>query len=176
MAGLDYTRILRKLIPEPGGEDVLRLRVGIVDAINLDGTVDVVISGLVIPDLPRLRGAPMEAGDNVQLLSYRGSLLVIGAAAEQSETSSLMIRTGVAVAGPTAAASFTQAVAFGATFPAAPNVHVNLTSGAGAASAWHGRASSPNTTGFTLAGFGPSSTFSSNWQWTAVYGSSNITT
>ncbi len=78
---MDYTKLLAKLIPEAGGEDVLRLRVGVVDAVNTDGTVDVGISGLVIPDVPRLAEASVQAGAVVQLLSFRGSLIVIGQAA-----------------------------------------------------------------------------------------------
>jgi hypothetical protein len=75
---IDYTKLLSKLSPQPGGEDVLRLRVGIVDSVNADGTLDVGVSGLVIPDISRLDGPPVAVDDVVQILSYRGSLFVLG--------------------------------------------------------------------------------------------------
>lgn len=75
---------------------------------------------------------------------------------------------GSLTAGPSAAASFTSNVSFGITFPSTPNVHINLNSAAGPTGGWHGRATAISTTGFTLFGFGPASTFSVNWQWTAV--------
>jgi hypothetical protein len=80
----------------------------------------------------------------------------------------LVGKRGSVTAGPSAATSFTVAVNFGVTFASIPNVHVNLNSGAGSTANWHGRAISISTTGFTLFGFGPSSTFNGSWQWTAV--------
>ena len=76
---IDYTRMLDKLIPVADGQDVLRLRTGLVMAINSDGTLDVAISGVTVEDIPVL-------GDNsgfivsqpCQVLTYRGSLLVLG--------------------------------------------------------------------------------------------------
>lgn len=78
MGAIDYTKLLAKLNPEPGGEDVLRLRVGTVSVVNSDGTLNVAISGVVIPSIPRLQSAALNTGDVVQVISYRGSLLVIG--------------------------------------------------------------------------------------------------
>lgn len=75
---IDYTKLLGKLLPEPGGEDTLRLRVGVIDAVNSDGTVDVGISGLVVPDVQRLDGLVVVVGQYVQVLTYRGGLLVLG--------------------------------------------------------------------------------------------------
>ena len=76
--GIDYTKLLGKLQPEAGGEDTLRLRVGVIDAVNSDGTVDVGISGLVVPDVQRLDGLVVLVGQYVQVLTYRGGLLVLG--------------------------------------------------------------------------------------------------
>lgn len=76
---IDYKRLLDKLTPPPDGEDYLRMRVGVVDAIGADGHVDVGISGVVIPDVPVLGSATFAVGSSVQILSYRGSLLVLGA-------------------------------------------------------------------------------------------------
>jgi hypothetical protein len=75
---IDYTKLINKLVPQTDGEDVVRLRKGQVDTVNADGTVDLILSGVVVPDVPRLAGAPMVAGTNVQVLVYRGSLLVLG--------------------------------------------------------------------------------------------------
>jgi len=75
---LDYTVLLKKIAPQDDGQDVLRLRVGIVAAIASDGTVDVTINEVVVPDVPVLGGTYFPVGSTVQILSYRGSLLVIG--------------------------------------------------------------------------------------------------
>ena len=76
---IDYTKLLKRLNPEPGGEDVLRLRVGVVTAVNSGGLVDVTISGVSVPDVPVLAGVQAPIGAVVQILSLRGSLLVLGA-------------------------------------------------------------------------------------------------
>jgi hypothetical protein len=75
---LDYTKLLARIVPESDAEDSLKLRTGVVSSVNANGTVDVTISGLTVPNIPRLRGAYLLVGDNVQVISYRGSLLVIG--------------------------------------------------------------------------------------------------
>jgi hypothetical protein len=82
MAGsIDYNKLLAKLDPQPGGEDTARMRTGIVDAVNANGTVDLAISGIVVPDVPRLEGSVAAVNTVVQVISYRGSLLVIGSVA-----------------------------------------------------------------------------------------------
>lgn len=78
MTSIDYTRLLERLIPDPGGEDKLRLRTGVIDEVNADGTVDVVISGVTVTNVPVLANAMVMADMVTQILSYRGSLLVIG--------------------------------------------------------------------------------------------------
>lgn len=75
---LDYTRLLERLNPAPGGEGVTRIRNGVVDAINLDGTLDVEVSGVVVPDVPRLESARPAEGDTVVMVTYLGQPLVIG--------------------------------------------------------------------------------------------------
>lgn len=74
----DPTKLLSKLLPDVGGEDVVRMRTGIVDAVNADGTVDLGIAGIIVPDIPVLQGAYAGAGAVVNVISFRGSLLVIG--------------------------------------------------------------------------------------------------
>jgi hypothetical protein len=79
---IDYTKLSRKLIPPKDGEPVARLRVATVNAVNSDGTVDLLMaSGVVVPGVPRLASAYVAAGGVVQVVSLRGSLLVIGAVA-----------------------------------------------------------------------------------------------
>lgn len=87
MAGsINYTKLLAKLDPQPGGEDTARMRTGLVDAINADGTVDLGISGIVLPDVPKLDGVVVVVGQVVNVISYRGSLLVIGASATEDSS------------------------------------------------------------------------------------------
>lgn len=80
---IDYTKMLRRLFPEDeqDGASNLTMRVGTVDALNSDGTVDVIISGLVFPGIRKLSGAIFPVGAQVQIISYRGSLLIIGSVA-----------------------------------------------------------------------------------------------
>jgi hypothetical protein len=77
---IDYTTLIKKLVPDEDGQDVLRLRVGVVSAIATDGTVDLTLNGVTVPDVPVLGGAYFAVASTVQVLSYRGSLLIIGAA------------------------------------------------------------------------------------------------
>lgn len=79
MAETDWTRAIERIMPTPGAEDVLRMRTGVVDELNSDGTADVEVSGLLIPSLPVVDGAKVVVSDPVMLLSWRGSLVVLGA-------------------------------------------------------------------------------------------------
>jgi hypothetical protein len=86
MAGsINYTKLLEKLDPTPGGEDTARMRTGIVDAVNSDGTVDLAISGIVVPDVPRVEGSVVAVNTVVQVISYRGSLLILGSTAGDND-------------------------------------------------------------------------------------------
>lgn len=77
---IDYFRLLEKLDPKKDGEDVVRLRKGVVDTVNADGTVDLQLSGVPtpIPDVPVLNGVALSVGQVVRVLTSRGSLLVLG--------------------------------------------------------------------------------------------------
>lgn len=78
---IDYTKLKQKLVPEPDGQDVLRLRVATVSAIGAtSGLVDITLSGVLVEDVPVLGSALFTVGSVVQVLSYRGSLLIIGSA------------------------------------------------------------------------------------------------
>jgi hypothetical protein len=75
---IDLSEIRKKIASPADGQDVVRLRVGTISAVNADGTLDVTISGIVVPSVPRLQGSPLAVGEVVQLTSYRGSLMVLG--------------------------------------------------------------------------------------------------
>jgi hypothetical protein len=166
---LDYTSLLKKLAPEDDAEDFLRLRVGTVNAVNANGTLDITMSsGVIVPSVPKLATAYAPVGAVVQMISQRGSLMVIGAVGS-SGANGPMVKTGTATGGPTAATSVSIPVNYGVTFPATPNVHVNLNNGAGSTSGWNVRAINITTTGFTVFAFGGSTTFSTTeWRWTAI--------
>jgi hypothetical protein len=168
---IDYTALLKKLTPDRDGEPHTHLRTGTVAAVNSDGTLDITMSGgVLVPGVPKLASVFADVGDAVQMISFRGSLLVLGPVATVAPTSAKMIKTGSLTAGPSAASSFTSVVSFGVTFPAVPSVHINKNSGAAVTTNWIGYAFGVSTTGFTLWGTGPSSqTFSVAWQWTAIY-------
>jgi hypothetical protein len=127
---IDLTKILDKLVPEPDGEDVLRLRVGIVEAVT-DGRVDVDLSGTVIEGVPVLGGATLAVGQPVQMLSYRGALLALGSSGASLFTP-VSATTGDTANGTTTSGSFvtslTTSGAHGVAFIAPPSgtvaVHV----------------------------------------------------
>lgn len=75
---LDITRLIEKLDPRADGQDKVQLRTGTINAVNANGTVDVVLSGVVVPNVPRLSSVGPVVGDSVQVQVYRGSLLVVG--------------------------------------------------------------------------------------------------
>lgn len=81
---IDYTKLIEKLDPEKDGQDVTTLRTAIVDEVNSDGTLDIILSGIVIPDVPRLASVGAVEGDAVQVQTYRGSMLVVGTIASVS--------------------------------------------------------------------------------------------
>lgn len=75
---IDYTKLLKKINPDRDGEPHLHLRTAVVSAVNANGTVDILMSGVTIPGVPRLAEAAVQVGATVQVLAARGSLLVIG--------------------------------------------------------------------------------------------------
>lgn len=168
---LDYTKLLARIVPADDGEDSLKMRTGVVSSINVNGTVDVTLSGLTVPNLPRLRSAIMAVNDSVQVVTFRGSLLVIGAVGTTNALPARAVKTGVVTGvGPAnAAGTFTSVVNFGVTFPAAPSVHVNCDATAGVSAQWTGRGTAITTTGFTMFGTGPAGGgFTCSWEWSAI--------
>lgn len=78
---IDYTKLRKKLNPEPeiSGDPGVRLRTGTVSAVDSDGTVTLLMGGATVPDVPVLGRAAFAVGTIVQVLSFRGGLLVLGA-------------------------------------------------------------------------------------------------
>lgn len=87
VSNIDFTKLQRKLNPPPDGEDSVKLRTGVVSAANADGTVDLTMSGVTVPSVPVLDQARgLAVGANVQVLSVRGSLLVLGGSSRGSSS------------------------------------------------------------------------------------------
>jgi hypothetical protein len=74
----NLTKLRKKLIPQPDGQDVLRLRTAVISSVNANGTANLTLNGASVPSVPALGSAALWAGSTVQVLSYRGSLLIIG--------------------------------------------------------------------------------------------------
>lgn len=167
---IDYTKLLEKLSPKSDGEDTLRLRTGTVTTVNADGTLDITMSdGGLLPNVNKLATAYAPAGAVVQMIVFRGAMLVIGAVGSNASNGP-MVKTGKVTGGPSASTAWVGgAVVFGVTFPAVPNVHVNLNNGTGNSASWVGKGYNVSTTGFTMLAYGPSNTFTADWQWTAIY-------
>jgi hypothetical protein len=168
---IDYNKLLDKLVPKPDGEDKLRLRTGTVTTVNANGTLDITMSdGVLLPGVNKLATAYAPVGAVVQIVVFRGAMLVIGAVGT-SGANGAMTKTGSVMTGPgpIAATSFSTPIVFGVTFPGLPSVHVNLNGGAGATSGWGERVINVTTSGGTIFGFGSSSIFTAMYQWTATY-------
>lgn len=75
---IDLSKIKKKLNPPMDGQDALRLSVATVINIESDSTVDIDLNGATVFDVPILGSPAMTVGSVVQLLRYRGSLLVLG--------------------------------------------------------------------------------------------------
>lgn len=72
------------------GQDVARLRTGVISAVNTNGTVDVTLSGVTVAGVSYLADAGVAVGAIVQMLSYRGSLLVLGTSAGSTQAFSTL--------------------------------------------------------------------------------------
>jgi len=84
---INLSKIKKKLNPEPDGQGLLRLQAATVSAIASDGTVDLTLNGATVQDVPVLGSARFVSGQSVQVLSYRGSLLVLGGSGKPSAQS-----------------------------------------------------------------------------------------
>lgn len=75
---IDLTQIKKKILPPQDGQDELKLRTGTVSAVNVDGTVNLTLNGVTVPSVPVISGVTVSASQVVQVLTYRGSLMVLG--------------------------------------------------------------------------------------------------
>lgn len=101
----NLTKLRKKLIPPPDGQDVAKLRTAVVAAYDTaDGSVDLTLNGATIPNVPVLSNVAITVGMSVQLLSYRGSLLVIGASGNGAQP---VEATGSTSNGSVASATYT---------------------------------------------------------------------
>lgn len=78
--GASLSKIKAKILPPDDGQDTATLRTGTVAVVNADGTADITLNGVTVPSVPALGSAMIWVGTAVQLLSYRGALLIIGPA------------------------------------------------------------------------------------------------
>jgi hypothetical protein len=85
---IDLTKIKKKIVPVPDGQDVLRLRTAPITALQSNGTVTVNLNNTLVTDVPVLSGASVIVGMTAQILSYRGSLMVIGISGSAGPTAS----------------------------------------------------------------------------------------
>lgn len=113
---IDISQIKKKLVPTPDGQDELRLRTGVVDAINANGTVDIVLSGVTMTNVPVLAtGYTLTVDRAVQVATYRGSMLVLGhVAASEGDTVQPRFAGSLAVTGIASGGSVTTLTPTGA--------------------------------------------------------------
>lgn len=101
----NLTKLKKKLIPPPDGQDVAKLRAAVVAAYDTaTGKVDLTMNGATIPSVPVLSGVAITVGATVQLLSYRGSLLVIGSSGNGAQP---IEATGSVTNGTTTSTAYT---------------------------------------------------------------------
>ena len=104
----NLTKLRKKLIPPPDGQDVAKLRTAVVAAYDSsDGSVDLTLNGATIPNVPVLSNVAITVGASVQLLSYRGSLLVIGSSGNGAQP---VEATGSTSNGSTTSTSYTNSL------------------------------------------------------------------
>lgn len=138
---LDYTKIKKKLVPPPDGQDVAKLRTAVVAAYNTaDGSVDITLNGATILSVPVLSGVAVTVGVPVQVLSYRGSLLVIGASGDGAQP---VEATGSTSNGTTTSTTYTNSLTttgvHGVAFIAPPSGKIQVIGRASAGSSTVGQ-------------------------------------
>ena len=115
---IDLTQIKKKILPPQDGQDELKLRVGVVSAIDsTTGTVTVTLSGVAVPGVNVLNGAIFAVGSVVQIVSYRGGMLVLGTSGGGDYGERTFVKSG----DQTWTANATLADVTGMAFPAQPN-------------------------------------------------------
>lgn len=74
----DLSKIKKTLTEPPDGTDVLRLRTAVLVDNNDDGTADITLDGVSVERVPILQGTISTENGSIQVLSYRGALLILG--------------------------------------------------------------------------------------------------
>jgi hypothetical protein len=125
---IDLTQIKKKILPPQDGQDELKLRVGTVAAIDAAGLVTLTLNGVAVPGVPSLSGAAFAVGTVVQVLSYRGSLLIIGAG--NSASAQPVEATGSTANGSISSGTFSNSLAstgiHGVAFIAPPSGKIQI--------------------------------------------------
>lgn len=140
-SSINLSKIKKKLNPEPDGQGLLRLQTATVTAIASDGTVDISLNGATVADVPVLGSARFVSGQAVQVLSYRGSLLVLGGSGKAVQPGPVVATGGNTDTGTTASTSFVTALtgatnnSWGVAFIAPPSGTVMVTCKSAAANA-----------------------------------------
>lgn len=174
---IDYTALLKKLTPDRDGEPHTHLRTGTVDAVNANGTVDVLMSGgIIVPNIPKLTTADVSDGSVVQMISFRGSLLVLGPTSEPDPATLILKgQAGTVLVSNASTTSFNFNASFTEPFATGvvPVVMLNIQDGNAATLRWKVKAHTISNTGFTILaanGNGAAATAWSNIpvQWLAV--------
>lgn len=126
---IDFTKLREKLDPDPGGEDQLRIRSATVQTMNADGTVDILLSGVTVPGVPRLdQGGWLATGAVVQVLTLRGAYLILGASQKGGRAVSAYLASNITLAaGQTSYTAFATTNILGVAFVAPPSGAVEVT-------------------------------------------------
>lgn len=128
---IDYNRLLGKIAssvnPGTDAEDKVRLRTATVSSINVNGTVDILLSAVTIPSVPVLDGLVVAVGAVVQVLSSRGSLLVIGGSAAGGQSKAETYLAASVTTGSTTYTPFATTNIHGIAFVAPASGSVKIT-------------------------------------------------
>jgi hypothetical protein len=144
MTSINLSKIKKKLNPEPDGQGPLRLQAATVSSIASDGTVDILLNGATVADVPVLGSARFVSGQSVQVLSYRGSLLVLGGSGKAVQPGPVVATGGNTDTGTTTSTSYVNSLTgatnnvWGVAFIAPPSGTVMVSCKAAAANATAG--------------------------------------
>ena len=121
MSGIDWTKALERIVPSPDGEPPTHLRTATVNAVNSDGTLDIVLSGVVIPNIPVVAGVEVLTGQDVNVLARRGGLLVLGPTANAATNAAGRIAWNRSTTTVNVTSTSTVGSGFGVAFTAPPS-------------------------------------------------------
>lgn len=112
---LDYTRVLKKIVPEQDGPSPTYLRTGTVVADNGDGTAALTLADgvTILPSVAVLNGVTLTAGMIVQVLTFRGGLLILGPSGSRPPVTTPLTRLAQQVSQTGIASGATAVLTFG---------------------------------------------------------------